>query len=91
MPVTREEAESKIGAVLLNEWDPLELRSQPDHANDYQQYAHEIYGLLLRGGSDVQVGRLLHQIEREQMQHPEADSRDLTAVLRTLRALEKTI
>ena len=84
-------AESKIGAILLTEWDPLELRAEPDHAKDYLPYAHEVYGLLMRGGSDVQVGRLLHQIEREQMHHPEADSRDLTQVLRTLRAFEKTI
>ncbi|GEM_PF-2091536 len=87
----REEAELKIGAVLLAEWDPRNVKAQPDHTNDYLPYAHEIYGLLIRGGSDVQVGRLLHQIEREQMHHPEADSRDLTAVLKTLRALEKTI
>lgn len=87
----REEAESRIGAVLLAEWDPMDIRALPDHANDYLPYAHDIYGLLIRGGSDVQVGRHLHEIEREQMHHPHADSRDLTAVLKTLRALEKTI
>lgn len=87
----REAAESKIGAILLTEWDPLDVRSEPDHAQDYLPYAHDVYGMLIRGGSDVQVGRLLHQIEREQMHHPDADSRDLTQVLRTLRAFEKTI
>ena len=87
----REEAEGRIGAVLLAEWDPMDIRAQPGHANDYQQYAHDIYGLLIRGGSDVQLGRHLHEIEREQMHHPDADARDLTAVLKTLRALEKTI
>lgn len=89
--VTREEAELKIGAALLNEWDPMNVRSQPGHEGDYLPYAHDIYGILIRGGSDVQVGRLLHQIERDQMHHPDADSRDLTTVLRTLRALEKTM
>ena len=87
----REEAESRIGAALLAEWDPMDIRALPDHANDYLPYAHDIYGLLIRGGSDVQVVRHLHEIEREQMHHPDADSRDLTAVLKTLRALEKTI
>ena len=87
----REEAEGRIGAVLLADWDPMNIRTQPGHANDYLQYAHDIYGLLIRGGSDVQVGRHLHEIERERMHHPDADSRDLTAVLKTLRALEKTI
>jgi hypothetical protein len=92
MPDTkREDAELRIGAVLLAEWDPMDVKADPSHSTEYMPFAHEIYGLLIRGGSDVQVGRLLHQIEREQMHHPEADSRDLTAVLKTLRALEKTI
>ena len=87
----REDDERRIGAALLAEWDPMNIRADPGHANDYLQYAHDIYGLLVRGGSDVQVGRLLHTIEREQMHHADADSRDLTTVLKTLRAMEKTM
>lgn len=87
----REQAEARIGAVLLAEWDPKNVRDQSAHADEYMPYAHDIYGLLVRGASDVQVGRHLHTIEREQMHHPDADARDLTAVLKTLRALEKTI
>ena len=87
----REAAETRIGAILLDEWDPLSVRGQPDHEGDYLPYAHEIYGLLVRGASDVQVGRHLHTVEREEMHHPDADARDLTSVLHTLRALEKTI
>lgn len=87
----REEAERRIGAVLLTEWDPLEVRAEPGHDQEYLGYAHDIYGLLVRGASDVQVGRHLHMVEREQMHHPQADERDLTGVLRTLRALEKTM
>ena len=87
----REEAETRIGATLLDEWDPLSVRGQPDHVSDYMRYAHDVYGLLVRGASDVQVGRHLHNIEREEMHHPDADSRDLSVVLKTLRALEKTI
>lgn len=91
MPDAREQAEIRIGAVLLAEWDPMGVREQPDHASEYMPFAHDIYGLLVRGASDIQVGRHLHTIEREQMHHPDADARDLTAVLKTLRALEKTI
>lgn len=87
----REEIEATIGKVLLDEWDPLSVREQADHAQEYLRYAHDIYGLLIRGASDVQVGRHLHQIEREEMHHSDADGRDLTTVLRTLRKLEKTM
>ena len=89
--VTREQAEVRIGAALLAEWDPKGVRDDAAHAGDYMPYAHDIYGLLVRGASDIQVGRHLHTIEREEMQHPDADARDLTAILKTLRALEKTI
>ena len=89
--VTREQAETRIGAVLLSEWDPLSVGADAAHANDYLPFAHDIYGLLVRGASDIQVGRHLHTIEREEMHHPDADARDLTGVLKTLRALEKTI
>ena len=87
----REEDERRISAALLAEWDPMDIRGQPGHEDEYLQYAHEIYGLLIRGGSDVRVGRHLHTVEREQMHHPDADARDLTAILKTLRAMEKTM
>jgi hypothetical protein len=88
---TREEVEGTITQILFREWDPMGVHDNPAHANEYAKFAHDIYGLLIRGGSDVQVGRLLHKIEREDMMHEDADSRDLTGVLRTLRVLEKTM
>jgi hypothetical protein len=87
----REQIEATIGTVLLNEWDPLDVRAQPDRADEYRKYSHDIYGLLIRGASDVQVGRHLHKIEREEMHRADADNRDLSALLKTLRALEKTM
>lgn len=89
--VTREAAESRISAALLAEWDPMDVRSQADQTDHYLPYAHDVYALLMRGASDTQVGRHLHAVEREQMHHPDADARDLTIVLRALRAIEKTI
>ncbi len=87
----REEIEAAIGKVLFNEWDPLNVHDEPAAHDEYLKYAHDIYALLIRGGSDVQVGRHLHKIEREEMHHENADSRDLSALLKTLRALEKTM
>jgi hypothetical protein len=87
----REDVEGTITQILFNEWDPLDVHEQPGHASEYARFAPDVYGLLMRGASDVQVGRLLHKIEREDMQHAEADTRDLTKVLRALRVLERTI
>jgi hypothetical protein len=82
--------EAEIGLLLLNEWDPSGVRAQADAAS-YAGYAHELYGLLARGASDSQVGRRLHQAETEELQHPELATRDLSTLLRALRAIEKRI
>jgi hypothetical protein len=47
--------------------------------------------LLARGASDSQVGRRLHQAESDELQHPELATRDLSTLLRALRAIEKRI
>jgi hypothetical protein len=87
----REAVEGTITGILFREWDPMGVRDAPNHETEYAKYAHDVYGLLMRGASDVQVGRHLHRIEREEMLHPEADGRDLSAVLHTLRKLERSI
>jgi hypothetical protein len=83
--------EAEIGELLLAQWDPNGLRSQPEPTAGYSGYAHEVYNLLARGASDTQIGRRLHQVEKDELQHPELATRDLTALLRGLRAIEKKI
>ena len=90
-PMERPAAESAISAALMAQWDPLGVRDTPGVHEDYVPFAHEIYTLLIRGASDTQVGRYLHQLERDTFGHPELETGDLSPVLKTLRALERTI
>lgn len=83
--------EAEIGQVLLDQWDPQEMRGKSESPAGYPAYAHEVYNLLARGASDTQIGRRLHQAERDELEHPELAGRDLTALLRALRAIEKRI
>ena len=83
--------EAEIGALLLEQWDPSGMRGQPGTPAGYPTYAHEVYNLLARGASDTQIGRRLHQAETNELQHPELATRDLTPLLRALRAIEKRI
>jgi hypothetical protein len=83
----REVVEAEIGRILLEQWDPLGTRAGPA-PGAYAPYAHEVYNLLARGASDVQIARRLHQAERDELQHPELVDRDLTPVVRAIRALE---
>lgn len=87
MSIERGEAERLIQQALASQWHPI---AKPD-VSSYVAHAHDVYSLLARGASDAQVGRHLHEIEREEMGHADADARDLTEVLKTLRTIERTI
>lgn len=84
----RENVEAEIGRILVEQWDPLGVRAKPAPHEEYAPYAHEMYSLLARGASDVQIARRLHQAERDELRHPELVTRDLTPLVRALRALE---
>lgn len=91
MSLERAAAEREIERVLLDQWDPLGVRASPADEHAYAPYAHEVYGLLARGASDVQIARHLHHIERDNLAHPELAGRDLSHVVRALRKLEAQI
>ena len=87
----REALESEIETVLLEQWDPLGKRNDPTRYGGYREYAHEVYNLLARGASDTQVARRLHEAEAAELGHPELIERDLGAMMRVLRAIERRI
>jgi hypothetical protein len=81
----REAAEAAIGRVLQEHWHGAG-NSPPVDA-----FTHDIYNLLVRGASDVQVERHLRGIERDGLHQPELSGRDLEPVLRSLRDIERSI
>ena len=91
MPQERAAAEAAIVHVLLQQWDPLDVHEAPGPHAEYDAYAHEIYDLLARGASDVQVERHLRRVEGGELHHPELATRDLGPVLRALRDIERTV
>ena len=86
--LTRDEAENAIQSVLLDQWDPLGVRAEAGPHTEYTAYAHEVMGLLLRGGSDVQVERYLRHVEGEVLHRADLAGHDLTPVVRALRGIE---
>ena len=89
--LSKEAAEDAIGQILLEQWDPLHVHETPGPHTDYTPYVHEVYGLLLRGGSDIQVERLLRKIVHDDMHLPEPTHEELESVLRALRAVERVM
>ena len=85
----REAAEAEIGRVLQAHWHrgpEGTVDSPPVNA-----FAHDVYNLLVRGASDVQVERHLRGIERDDLHQPEFGSEDLQPVLRALRSIERSM
>ena len=85
----RPAAEERIEHALLEQWDPLGVAGAPGAHPEYHAYAHEVYNLLARGASDLQVTRYLHHAEEGELGHPELASRDLSALVGELRTIER--
>ena len=85
----RPAAEALIEHALLEQWDPLSVGGAPGEHPEYHAYAHEVYDLLARGASDMQVTRYLHGAEGAKLGHPELASRDLAALVSRLRTIER--
>lgn len=87
-PQSRETAERAIGHALFEQWDPLGVHGDATRQDAYAEFAHEVYGLLARGASDVQIARHLHTLERDTFGRPDLLERDLAPLVGTLRRLE---
>jgi hypothetical protein len=88
MTEPRDVLEAEIGRALLAQWNPLGVPGDGGTHPGYARYAHEVYSLLARGASDMQITRALHHAERDELGHPELVDRDLRPLLRTLRDIE---
>lgn len=71
--------------------EPPLIASAPGEHAEYQPYAHEIYNVLARGASDVQIARDLHLAEDSELGHPELTSRDLAPLVTQLRTIERQL
>lgn len=85
----REAAEAAIGRVLQEHW--YGAASGAASSPPVDAFTHDVYNLLVRGASDVQVERHLRGIERDGLHRPELAARDLEPVLRSLRNIEHSI
>ena len=87
----RSVVEANITKLLMDQWDPLSVRETPGTHEEYAKYAHDLFNLLARGSSDMQLARFLHRAERDELNHPELVERDLSPLVRALREVEATI
>jgi len=58
---------SIIRKVLMEEWDPINVKDCPQAADEYDGYIWEIYGLLKREPSDEKLVQYFVAVEYERM------------------------
>ncbi len=76
----------EIRRILMERWDPIGVRDEPMAADEYDEYATQLFGLLARGASDDQVVGYLGQAE-DQIGLGRSPRSVLTPIVALLRGL----
>jgi hypothetical protein len=77
----------QIRHVLLDVWDPIGIKEEPNAQAEYDSYLGEIFGLLSRGATDEELsGRLLYFVNDRM--GLKAKPHDMLPTIRALRAIE---
>jgi hypothetical protein len=81
----------EIRHVLMQVWDPIGIRDEPNAQDEYDGYLGKIYELLVRGASDEGIAQYLCSVVTERMElRATADGMaDTVAALRRIQLPEK--
>jgi hypothetical protein len=80
-----------IRRVLLDEWDPMSVRDDPDDQDAYDGYALAIYGLLARGATDEHLAEYLADAAAIWLESDAISQDTLLKVIRALRRIEISV
>lgn len=61
------EISPRIKQLLLSEWDPIGVASNPDAQSEYDGFILPIYLLLKNGASEKEIGAFLHTAKTKQI------------------------
>jgi hypothetical protein len=78
---------TEIRDVLLQVWDPIGVRDEPNAQDEYDSYVPGIFELLTAGASDECLGKHLLRIVNEQMELP-ANGENMENTIAALRQIE---
>jgi len=57
----------QIRHILLQSWDPIGIRDEPNAQDEYDGYIGKLYELLVRGAAYSEVVEYLYWAEHDQM------------------------
>lgn len=85
------EIQRSIALVLLRDWDPINVRAEPECVDEYDAYVGGIYRLLASNVSPDVVAAHLARVESTAMGFHGTDPSLLLSVAKTLCALDVSL
>jgi hypothetical protein len=57
----------QIRTILLEDWDPIGVRSEPRAQDEYDSYADTVCRLVMEGHSTAEIASYLSQVEEQEL------------------------
>ena len=77
-----------IRHVLLEVWDPIGIKDEPNAQNEYDGYIGPVYDLLVNGGSDSKLNEFLYWAVHDHIGLDAATEADMVPTVAALRQIE---
>lgn len=77
----------QIRHVLLDVWDPIGIKDEPDAQDEYDGYIGHLYELLVANATDTELSNYLHRIAHDRMGFEESKASDTRATVAALRTI----
>jgi hypothetical protein len=77
----------QIRHVLLEVWDPIGIRDEPNARDEYDGYIGDLYELLIGNAPDVEINKYLYWVAHDLMGFEEAKASDTQATVAALKAI----
>jgi len=78
----------EIRRVLLEVWDPIGIKDEPNAQSEYDGYLGDVYGLLVGGATDSEITDRLLYIVHERMGLERATPADMIETVSALRKID---
>lgn len=59
--------EKKVKEILMNDWDPIGIKSNPNAKAEYDTFALRIIGMLYNGANESQIREYLNQVTSKEL------------------------
>jgi hypothetical protein len=77
----------QIRHVLLDVWDPIGIKDEPNAQDEYDGYIGRLYELLAGNATDAELSKYLYWVAHDQMGFEEAKASDMQATVAALKSI----